>query len=202
MLDKSIPYFNILLIRKQNTELNNSSLPEGFHFEYFQWGDEQAWAEIETSVLEFTHKNDALTYFEKDYLLYQKELAERCIFISTEHGEKIGTATAWWSMRNKLKVPSIHWVSIKPEFQDLGLGKAMVNKAIRVSINMDGDSDSFIHTQTWSYRAIGIYLKSGYKILRNGTFAHFQNDYENALPYLKEKMGNRFSIERDTISFS
>jgi ribosomal protein S18 acetylase RimI-like enzyme len=202
MLDKSIPYFNILLMRKQKTEFQNNPLPKGFHFEFFQLGDEQSWADIETSVLEFSDNNEALEYFEREYLKFTNELFQRCIFIVTDHGEKVGTAIAWWSTRNNKRVPSIHWVSIKPDFQNMGLGKSIVNKAISTSIKIDGDFNSFIHTQTWSYAAIGIYLKSGYKILRNGTFANFQNDFEKALPYLESKMGSRFSMERDTTPIS
>lgn len=198
MLDKSIPYFNILMIRKPNTELNDDILPIGFHYEFFQPGDEKNWADIETSVLEFPNQSDALSYFKKEYLMYPNELTRRCVFISTNAGEKIGTATAWWSTRNQKKVPSIHWVSIKPEFQNLGLGKSLVNKILRISMEMDGDVESYIHTQTWSYPAIGIYLKAGYKILRKGTFASYRNDYKKALPLLHKKMGIRFSIERDT----
>ncbi|MDC7223635.1 MAG: GNAT family N-acetyltransferase [Spirochaetales bacterium] len=202
MLDKSLPYFNILLMRKQKTDFERPPLPEGFHFEFFQRGDEEDWADIETSVLEFSHQKEALEYFKKEYLIYGKDLSDRCIFVSTEQGRKVGTATAWWSTRHRSRVPSLHWISIIPEYQKRGLGKALVSKALDMSLRLDGDLDSFIHTQTWSYPAIGIYLNSGYKILRNGTFAHFQNDYEKALPYLKEKMGKRFSPEKHTTSLS
>ena len=200
MLDKSIPYFNVLLMRKRNADFRAEPLPEGFRFDLFQPGDEVHWADIETGVLEFPKAGDAREYFEREYLIYEKELSERCLFISTEKGQKAGTATAWWSTRNGIKVPSIHWVSIKPDFQRMGLGKAIVSKALKTSIEMDGDRDSFIHTQTWSYPAIGIYLQSGYRILRSGTFGHYRNDYEEALPWLRDKMGDYFSIERDTIA--
>ncbi len=202
MLDKSIPYFNIILIRKYNTKYCEERLPKWFHYESFKSGDEVHWAEIETSVLEFSEESEAMKYFDREYLKYKKELSERCIFITTEEGQKVGTATAWWNTRNEIRVPSIHWVSIKPDYQNMGLGKSIVSKVIKTSIELDGDKDSFLHTQTWSYHAVGIYLQAGYKILRDGTFGKYQNDYEAALPYLKEKMGKRFSIERDTMTLS
>ena len=198
MLDKSIPYFNVLMMRKRNTETREEPLPEGFRYEFFRPGDEIHWAEIETAVLEFPKAGEARKYFEREYLVYEKELSERCIFLTTEKGRKAGTATAWWSTRNGIRVPSIHWVSIKPEFQKRGLGKALVSRVIKTSVELDGDRDSYIHTQTWSYPAIGIYLQAGYKILRSGTFEHYRNDYEKALPWLQDRMGEYFSVERDT----
>ncbi|MDC7220502.1 MAG: GNAT family N-acetyltransferase [Spirochaetales bacterium] len=185
-------------MRKKGTKIPHYPLPEGFRFEFYQPGDERCWAEIKTSVLEFSHLQEALKCFEKDYLDHIDELRRRCLFLVTDQGEKVGTAMAWWSTRDELRVPSIHWVSIKPEYQNLGLGKALVCQAVNLSIELDGDRDSFIHTQTWSYPAIGIYIKSGYKILREGHFACFPNDYSKALPYLRDKMGTRFHIDNDT----
>jgi GNAT superfamily N-acetyltransferase len=200
MLDKSIPYYNIIMMRKKGTELRENPLPEGFRFTCFQPGDEKEWARIESSVLEFSRQEEALTYFQKEYLPHGSDLSERCLFVSTESDRKIATTTAWWSSRNQIRVPSLHWIAVDPEFQGLGLGKALVGKALVASISLDGDRESFIHTQTWSYSAIGIYLKAGYSILREGSFARYPNDYMRALPYLKEKMGSRFSEARDTIA--
>lgn len=199
MLDKSIPYYNIIMTRIGGTPLREYNLPKGFRFTRFQPGDEREWADIETRVLEFSDEEEARTYFQKEYLPYGKELSERCYFVSTAEGRKIATATAWWSHRNQVRVPSLHWIAVSPDFQGLGLGKALVAKALSASIVLDGDRDSFIHTQTWSYSAVGIYLKAGYNILREGTFARYPNDYGLALPYLNEKMGRRFSEERDSI---
>ncbi|GIN88828.1 hypothetical protein J6TS2_52140 [Heyndrickxia sporothermodurans] len=41
---------------------------------------------------------------------------------------------------------------------------------------LEGDKDIFLHTQTWSYKAIGIYLKAGFNILEDGSFAKYKND--------------------------
>ena len=131
MLDKSVPYYNVIMTRREKSRLNPVPLPAGFHYEFFRAGDETHWAEIETGVLEFAERSEARKYFEKEYLVYESALSERCIFISTENGQKAGTATAWWSRRKGIKVPSIHWVSIRPEFQGSGLGKAIVSGQLK-----------------------------------------------------------------------
>ena len=63
MLDKSIPYHDVLMRRDAGKPLPVQPLPEGFHFVPFNPGDEMDWAEIETSVGEFASTDDALSYF-------------------------------------------------------------------------------------------------------------------------------------------
>jgi len=45
-----------------------------------------------------------------------------------------------------------------------------------------------LHTQTWSYEAIGIYIRAGFEIAKTGSFERYKNDYEKAMPILMEKM--------------
>lgn len=81
----------------------------------------------------------------------------------------------------------MHWIAIKPEYKNKGLGLSIVNKILELSILLDGDKNNYVHTQTWSYEAIGIYIKARFKIIRSGTFANFNNNFYKALPYLKVK---------------
>jgi hypothetical protein len=50
---------------------------------------------------------------------------------------------------------------------------------------LEGDKDIFLHTQTWSYKAIGLYLKASFEILESESFGHYKNDYEKAMPILR-----------------
>ena len=50
MLDKSIPYYDVLMVRKKGTLVKDYKPPEGFEFVLFKSGDEKEWAEIETTV--------------------------------------------------------------------------------------------------------------------------------------------------------
>ena len=52
-----------------------------------------------------------------------------------------------------------------------------------------------MHTQTWSYEAIGIYIKVGFKIVKIGSFERFENDYEKEIPILMEKMKEKYLCE-------
>ena len=56
------------------------------------------------------------------------------------------------------------------------------------ALSIEGDRDIYLHTQTWSYKAIGIYMSAGFEIVEKGTFGEYANEYEKAMPVLIEKM--------------
>jgi ribosomal protein S18 acetylase RimI-like enzyme len=187
MLDKSIPYYNILMERKKGKPLFRYELPEGFRFVLFRPGDEKAWAEIETSVLEFDKEDDALYYFRESYMTYMDELLKRCLFIEDAEGKKVATLTVWWTYTGNRRDPWIHWVAVRPEYQGLGLGKALVSKGMKHLVEMEGDRNVYLHTQTWSYRAIGIYRKAGFEITKKkGLGGYKNNEYEEAVKLLSQ----------------
>ena len=188
MLDKSIPYHNIIMCRKSGVSVPQAILPEGYSFKNFSAGDEIHWAEIEASVGEFASTEEAEYYFKTEYLPFLKELERRSIFIETVKGEKIATFTIWWNYSGNLRIPSVHWVAVIPEYQGLGLGKAVVLKGIEKALSIEGDRDIYLHTQTWSYKAIGIYMRAGFEILETGTFGGYKNDYEKAMSVLMGKI--------------
>lgn len=188
MLDKSIPYLNLPMLRKSGTPIPQYVLPAGCTFVPYTAGLESDWSEIETSVGEFDSISEALEYFQKNYLSYPGEVERRTIFIQTLDGKKVGTITSWWNYTGERRDPTLEWVAVKPEYQGMGLGKAIVFEGMRRMLQIEGDRDIFLHTQTWSYRAIGIYLHAGFEFMKTGSFSRYENDFAKALPYLEEKM--------------
>jgi len=187
MLDKSVPYVDVLMHRKSGTPVSQIALPDGFAFAYFQSGDEKAWAKIETSVLEFPDEIEALLYFQNRFLPYIAELERRCLFIENHESEKIATSTAWWEYNGVRRCPWLHWVAVKPQYQGMGLGKAISAKTIRLMVDIEGDRDFYLHTQTWSHRAIKIYQALGFDITDEKNVGKYANEnYEKALKILAE----------------
>ena len=185
MLDKSVPYVDVLMHRKKGTPIVNIELPNEFKFSLFHSGDEKAWAKIETSVLEFPDELDALMYFQKNYLPFISELEKRCLFIENSEGEKIATSTAWWCYSGIRRDPWLHWVSVKPQYQGLGLGKAIVSKITQMMIDIEGDRDFYLHTQTWSHKAVKIYELFGYSVTsEKNLFTYTNESYERAIAIL------------------
>ncbi len=190
ILDKSVQFYKIIMHRKKGAPVPQVQLPDGFKFVGFKAGDELDWAEIETSAGEFNRTIEALVYFQKRFLAYLDELERRTIFIENAKGEKAATLTSWWAYTGKRRDPWIHWVSVKSRFQGLGLGKSIVFEGMHRTIEMEGDRDVYLSTQTWSYKAIGIYMKAGFEITRESGLGGYENDYDKAMPIIDRLLIN------------
>ncbi|HHW32347.1 MAG TPA: GNAT family N-acetyltransferase [Clostridiaceae bacterium] len=188
MLDKSLPFFRVIMVRKAGTPVPEPLLPDGYKFVTFIEGDERHWAEIETSVGEFNNVYEAVNYYRENYLPYTEEVKRRTIFIQNKEGEKIATLTNWWGYTGERRDPWMHWVAVKPEYQGLGMGKAIVFEGVRRMILIEGDRDFYLPTQTWSYKAIGVYLKAGFEFCKEKYAGGFENEYEKALQVIKDKI--------------
>jgi ribosomal protein S18 acetylase RimI-like enzyme len=197
MLDKSIPYKNIIMRLPYARVLSQPApvLPDGFSFRFFQEGDEKNWARIETSVLEFDDEASAVRYFTRDYLPFMDDLKRRCVFVMNRDKLSVATATAWYASSRLGYQASLHWVSVMPIYQGLGLGKSVVQKALSIFPSTDPGEAVWLHTQTWSHVAVQLYHKLGFNLLKTGQTAVVTNssdgikispnDYEEAIEVLK-----------------
>ncbi|MCL2627617.1 MAG: GNAT family N-acetyltransferase [Oscillospiraceae bacterium] len=193
MLDKTVPYANLKMRKKAGTPIPEFPLPDGFKFALYQDGDDINWARIETSVDEFDSEFAALMHFKKDFMPHLDELYRRCLFIENSEGKKVATANAWWSVIDGGRRAWLHWVSVDPAYQGLGLGKAVTAEATRLMREIEGDVDIFLSTQTWSYKAIDIYKKCGYEPTdEKALYApHNVKDYKKALKILDKLQRKR-----------
>lgn len=53
---------------------------------------------------------------------------------------------------------------------------------------LDKDKEIWLDTQTWSYKAIGLYLSLGFVPLKTETFNDTKNEFYESLPILREHM--------------
>lgn len=184
VLDKTVPYFNVIMTRRPGLALATSELPPEYSWQWFGSGDEVHWASIEASVGEFSTAGEALEYFRHTYLPDVDEVARRCVFVRAANGDRVGTITSWWNETGNRRDPSVHWLAVRPEYQGLGLGRALVGKSLQQLSSLEGDRAVWLHTQTWSHRAIAIYIKAGFEFVRQESFGDYTNDYEKAMPVL------------------
>lgn len=201
MLDKTIPYHSIILAITPETidALRVPVLPAGYSYHFYTPGDEQAWVDIELSVNEFSNRENGNAYFKQRFLAYPDELPKRCLFIKAADGQLVATSTAWferdtdqWGPR-----PILHWVGCDPLHQGIGLGRAVVSKALSLFPSLwSSRQDVLLHTQTWSHRAVRLYHKLGFNICRKRRTVTYPNDiptlhkngYAQAIEVLKEVM--------------
>lgn len=186
MIDWSVENISFYMIRKEKTNMYEAPLLEGFYFRFYKEEDEKNWASIETSVSEFEKEEDAMKYFNKNFLPYKKDLYNRMVFLCNEKDEAVGTITAWWgdSIKNE-NMPCLHWLAIKPKYQGLGLGKSLVSNCIKRMIELDGDVEFYLSTQTPSYKAVGIYKKAGFNIYK-GLLKNKKNEYLKVIKILDD----------------
>lgn len=192
MLDKSLPYYGIIMLRKPGSEVPVIPLPEGFRFVLYNKGEAADWARIETSVLEFDSEFEALMHFTEKFIPFEDEMCRRCVFIENSDGLKVATATAWWTDVDGLRLSWVNWVAVSPEYQDLGLGKAVISRMLRLMVEIEGDKDIYLHTQTWSHKAVGIYNWFGFRPTgEKALYTDKKNNMRKAMRILKKK-GIRF----------
>ena len=187
MLDKSVRYSGLYMLRKAGAPLVSFPLPEGFRFSFYKDGDEISWARVETSVLEFESEFAALMHFNEKFMPHADELRSRCLFIENNEGEKVATSMAWWNYVDGNRRAWLHWVAALPQYQGLGLGKAIVSRVIDLIVELEGDVDVFLSTQTWSYKAIGIYIAHGFEpTAEKALYKDRRSNYKKSMRILRK----------------
>ncbi len=177
MMDRSITYFEVTMYRPALSKEYNPLLPKGYSFKFYAPGDEIGWAELKESVEEFYTKEDALEYFEKEF--NKDELQSRMVLLMYE-GKIVGTSTAWYGELDKRMMERIHWVSVHPLHQGKGLSKPLFEK----SLNLFTNKESYLTSQTWSYKALNLYSKYGFIPYRDND--NFREAWELINYYIRE----------------
>ncbi len=197
MLDKSIPYSNIIMVCPWERVKNAAALtlPNGFTYKTYESGDNSKWAKIEHSVGEFPSIDDAVNYFNEHYMPYEDKMKQRNCYIANEKGEYIATASALWYTDDCGTHPTLGWVAVDPSYQGKGLGKAIVAKALSVHAELDVGCDVVLHTQTWSHKAVRMYYGFGFRLSRSIRFSRFENDYEKSIEILRQRIPTEFVDE-------
>lgn len=187
MLDKSIPYKEVWMKRPLHLPVSKQSLPSGFSFQFYQIGDEKAWGEIESSVLEFEDQNEAAAYFQRTFAPYPEKLAQQMLFVVAPNGEKIATCTAWQKQIHAQNYPLFHWLAVKPEYQGLGVAKALVAHTLMLfQALMKEEPTVYLHTQTWSHDAISLYEKYDFSLMSHNLDGTVNDDYPTVVQILNK----------------
>jgi GNAT superfamily N-acetyltransferase len=167
MLDKSLQYFDFIMKMpaEKVTALPEVHLPDGYVLDFFREGDELSWARLEAAVLEFPSEEKALEYFKKNYSdPFTPQLKQRCVFVrEASSGKAVSTATAWFMPSSLGNRGWLQWISTDPAHQGKGLARAAIVRALQLFPKYEPGSDIYLHTQTWSHKAIYLYHKLGFE---------------------------------------
>jgi len=188
MLDKTVPYHPIYMVRFPAPLPSLPELPEGFCYRTYEKGDELSWAQVETKVGSFDNVKNALAYFEKEFAPRPELLAIRFGGIANEKGVMVAHAAAWEKDGNNL----FHWLATDPAYQKKGLGRAAALYALHLF--PDKSKPVLLHTQTNSHVAIEMYAKSGFRFVSSPVPG---NEFDKTLEILSQVMSPA-TIERLT----
>ena len=184
MLDRGIPYYNIIMKKNAPTTFAVPALPPQFELHAYRTGVEQQWAELEQEIGDFPSVQEASAYFAKTYLSRSDLLARRGIFVSDKNsGCLVGACIAWFDEQNGTPVSSLHWLITKETYQGRGIGSALIAAALNI-YEQENAFPVYLHTQPWSYQAIRLYHKFGFRLMKQESFAGYENQYALAVPVL------------------
>lgn len=159
-MDRSIEHIELIMHRPNLLDIPAASLPPEYSIRHYQDGDRENWARIEMSAGEFTELERACAIFDRDFGDHLAEAERRMLFLEADGFGPIGTTTAWWGEFRGETIGMIHWVAIKDGFHGRGLSKPLLAAAL--SLMAEFHSSAHLHTQTHSWRAIGLYEKFGF----------------------------------------
>lgn len=177
MLDRSIPYYNTIM-KCSHWERAAVRLPERCRIRGYQPGDETAWARLEYEIGDFDSFDEALSYFTRTYRDTSRA------FFAEEDGEVAGSVIAWRDRRGTGTIASLHWLIVAPRCQGKGLGKALLQTAMNWYLEA-GELPVYLHTQPWSYKAILLYAKNGFRLQKSDSFSDYENQYPDAMRTLQ-----------------
>ena len=116
----------------------------------------------------------------------KEELSFRCLFAESMDKEADGVCMAWTEAgTDGSLIPSLHWLAVLDAKKGQGIGTALVREALRVFAGR-GEVPVFLHTQPWSYEAVGLYLKAGFFLCRSETFGTHKNQFQEGIRILEQ----------------
>ena len=184
MLDRSIPYYNIIMKKNTPTAFAPPALPPQFELHAYRSGVAQQWAELEHEIGDFPSMREARTYFSQTYLSRSDLLAQRGVFVSDKKsGGLVGACIAWFDDQNGVPVSSLHWLITKEAYQGRGIGSALIAAALNI-YEQENAFPVYLRTQPWSYQAVRLYHKFGFRLMKRESFAGYENQYALAVPVL------------------
>ena len=186
--DRSLPRKSLVMVvhPEEIAALPEPALPEGYRIRLYESGDAEHWARLMTDVREFETQNAGLESFNRQFMPEEAELRRRLGFIVAPDGAPVATSMAWWFEEGGRRYGRLHWVCVHPDHQNFGLGRAVVAWGMRRTAALEPGLDVYLDTQTWSHKAIGLYLRLGFHPVREShPVLHDMNEYGETLEILR-----------------
>jgi ribosomal protein S18 acetylase RimI-like enzyme len=185
-LDRSIPHIGVIMEKYDTNYYPVFDLPKGFYFTKYKSGYEKQWAQLQYKVEQTDTLEEAEMVFKSEFLdgkrmdwiikannqsetnniedsLFFDQMCERMILIVDDEDKVVGTGCVWGGKMFGREFQRLHWIAVSPEHQGKGLAKALVSKLLDIYNELGYSGYIYLTSQTWSYKALNIYMKFGFK---------------------------------------
>lgn len=163
MIDKTIPHVGVLLVKDDPAAYPRYTLPEGYCFEPFRPGREADWVRIQTDAELIDGEAAAWDALAKGFQYDPEGMTKRMWFVLDPAGRAVATISMWPGGAFGPDWERVHWVAVETAQQGKGLSNAMMTKALDVYREVGEGRPLFVATQTWSYLAVRLYEKFGFR---------------------------------------
>lgn len=162
-LDKSIQHIGVIMEKFDTKVYPKYELPIGYSFVNYSKGLEKDWVKLQFAVEQVDTLEEAEAIFAKEFAPNKEILNRNMIFVKSDAGEIVATSCIWNGRMFGDDRIRIHWVAVAPEYQGLGISKAMVTKLFDIYNELGYEGYIHLTSQTWSYKALNVYIKFGFK---------------------------------------
>ena len=162
--DSRIRYVELEFWRDNFHNIPQYALPEGYRFSFYQPGDRDTWIDIEKSAKEFSSYEQGLESWNRYYAGKEDTLHKRMVFIETDTGEKVATATAYYDIygHDKTGAGWLHWVAVRRDHQGRGLARPLIAHTLGLMPGL-GYDHAMLSSQTNTWLACKLYLDFGFR---------------------------------------
>lgn len=162
-IEKTLEYHELLMTYSDTSKYHDDTLPDGFHYVFYEVGDEKEWAMIHVESGEFMSVDEGLKVFQEFYSSFIDELPKRMFFVVNDNGIKVATATISLLKEKEYNYDAVvDWFAITKKYQGYHLSKPMINKFIKLAHEL-GHKKLLLHTQTHTWLAAKLYLDLGFE---------------------------------------
>lgn len=130
MINKMLPYYGVIMKKRDVCTYPRYELEKGFSFEAYTPGMEGDWCRIQTKAGMAATWNEAKIVFEQKFKPYSELLTKYCVFIVNSENYAVAAAALWPGKHFGKEHWRIHWVAVDPDYQGMGLGKALITKLL------------------------------------------------------------------------
>lgn len=176
VLDKSIPYYPVLMVLEQPPVIHEVPLAPGYSFQPYDPSYKEAWVALHVALGQIKSREAGLQYFAETFETRPQELQRQMILIVDEQGKLAGTSSVWEGFHFGERRMRVHWVGVDEHHQRRGLAKSLMLKTIQLYQSMQCEHPLYLTTQTNSYVAISMYQRLGFSAYRGSMPVNFHED--------------------------